>query len=187
MVLCSQTKWYILGGIYAVRRLSSQTHHGQGITYNEKSIVGFSAEQMFQVVYNIENYPLFVPWCKKAVVHKKNDGVLEAELFVGFPPLKEHYKSRVTTIYPTVIRSVCTDGRLFNSFDTVWRFGEHPPNYPQQSCLLHFTLDFEFKSVLYAHLANLVFGQVAKTMVSAFLKRAEFMYGPPSMLPVKIP
>ncbi|CAD5209686.1 unnamed protein product [Bursaphelenchus xylophilus] len=165
------------------RSISNKIQRGHGITYDEKSIIGFSADQIFHVVYKVEDYPLFVPWCKNSVIHKRSAGILEAELFVGFPPLNEHYKSRVTTVYPYVIRSVCTDGRLFNIFDTIWRFGEAPSEYPKQTCLLHFTLEFEFKSNLYRHLANIVFAQVAKSMVHAFLKRAEFIYGPPSMKP----
>lgn len=59
---------------------------------------------MFNVVYAVENYPKFLPYCNSAVVHRQNDRVLETELWIGFPPLNEHYCSRVTFLYPIVIR-----------------------------------------------------------------------------------
>jgi coenzyme Q-binding protein COQ10 len=59
---------------------------------------------MFDVVYTIAEYPKFVPWCKKANVRKMGENALDAELFIGFPPLSEHYTSRVTALYPNVIR-----------------------------------------------------------------------------------
>lgn len=59
---------------------------------------------MFNVVYVVEDYPKFLPYCTSAIIHKKNNNVLETELFIGFPPLNERYCSRVTFLYPCVIR-----------------------------------------------------------------------------------
>jgi ribosome-associated toxin RatA of RatAB toxin-antitoxin module len=67
-------------------------------------IFRFTAEQMYDIVYTVGEYPQFVPWCKRADVHKISDRVFEAELYIGFPPLSEHYRSRVTALYPNVIR-----------------------------------------------------------------------------------
>lgn len=65
--------------------------------------------------------------------------------------------------------------------DTTWRFGPSPPHMPKNSCVLQFSIDFEFKSAFHAQLSQLFFGQVVQMMVSAFLKRAEEIYGPPSI------
>lgn len=59
---------------------------------------------MFDVVFTVAEYPKFVPWCKRADVKKLSDRVFEAELHIGFPPLNEHYSSRVTALYPNVVR-----------------------------------------------------------------------------------
>jgi len=98
----------------------------------------------------------------KVNVRKISDRVVSAELWIGFPPLQEHYSSRVTSLYPSVVhvsdqktildtcvmslfQSVCTDGRLFHMLDTTWRFGPPPKNRPNRACTLHYTLEFEFK------------------------------------------
>ncbi|KAI1722636.1 polyketide cyclase / dehydrase and lipid transport domain-containing protein [Ditylenchus destructor] len=137
--------------------------------------------RMFDVVYTVADYPKFVPWCKGADVRKTSERAFDAELWIGFPPLQEHYSSRVTSLYPYVVNSYCTDGRLFHVLDTTWRFGPGPEGSPKQSCTLHFTLQFEFKSALNAQLSQMFFGQVVRKMVTAFLCRAEHCYGPPSL------
>lgn len=61
---------------------------------------------MFDVVYSVGEYPKFVPWCTNAKVRKINERVSEAELKIGFPPIHEHYNSRITSLYPSVVH-VC--------------------------------------------------------------------------------
>uniref|UniRef100_A0A7E4V7Y2 Polyketide_cyc domain-containing protein n=1 Tax=Panagrellus redivivus TaxID=6233 RepID=A0A7E4V7Y2_PANRE len=147
--------------------------------YAEKRPIGFSAEQMFDVVNTVAEYPEFVPYCKKVDIRKLSDSVLEADLQIGFPPLHERYSSKVTSLRPFVVRSVCTDGRLFNVLDTTWRF--QPSDTDPRCCLLYYSLQFEFKSALHAKIANAFFNHIVRTMVKAFLKRAEKLHGPPAI------
>lgn len=58
---------------------------------------------MFNVVHSISEYPKFVPWCTNTKVKKINERVSEAELQIGFPPIYEHYNSRITSLHPSVI------------------------------------------------------------------------------------
>ncbi|KAI6204698.1 Coenzyme Q-binding protein COQ10-like protein A, mitochondrial [Aphelenchoides besseyi] len=149
-------------------------------SYGEQRVIGYTAPQMFDVVHTVAEYPQFVPWCKRADVRKINRHVLEAELFIGYPPFHENYTSRVTSLYPNVVRSIVTEGRIFKFLETTWRFGPTDDGFPANSCNLDFTLEFEFKSALHAQFTQLFFGQVVRTMVTAFLNRAEQLYGPPS-------
>ena len=76
-------------------------------------------------------------------------------------------------------QAVCTEGRLFDVFDTTWRFGPSPGGLLQKnSCTILFTLEFQFKSAMYAWMSDMVFNQIVNKMVCAFLKRAEQLYGP---------
>lgn len=55
-----------------------------------------TVQQVYKVVYEIEHYKDFLPWCIDSVVTKETGNVLHAQLVVGFPPIKESYSSVVT-------------------------------------------------------------------------------------------
>uniref|UniRef100_A0A0K0F819 Polyketide_cyc domain-containing protein n=1 Tax=Strongyloides venezuelensis TaxID=75913 RepID=A0A0K0F819_STRVS len=148
--------------------------------YAEKRIIGFSANQMYNVVNDVGQYSEFVPWCKKSEANKISDSLTLCDLTIGFPPLREKYRSRVTSLPPFVVHSVCADGSLFEVLDTTWRFGPGLSTDFDQTCTLYFSLKFKFKYSIHARISHLFFDQVVKTMVKAFLKRAEELYGPPS-------
>lgn len=51
---------------------------------------------MYELVANVGDYRLFVPWCRRSAVLSRRGHVLRAELEVGFPPLHERYLSEVS-------------------------------------------------------------------------------------------
>lgn len=65
--------------------------------------------------------------------------------------------------------------------ETTWQFAPPPNGSPPNSCKLHYSVTFGFKSALYSHLSQVFFNQVLERMVHAFLHRAEDLYGPPSV------
>ncbi|KAJ1371182.1 hypothetical protein KIN20_033084 [Parelaphostrongylus tenuis] len=127
---------------------------------------------MFDVVADVSQYHNFVPWCRKSNVLMEHDNLRLVELEIGFPPLLESYRSRVTVVRPSVVHSVVVDDSVFNTLVTTFRFGKGQPTI-QQSCTLHYDLVFEFKSAFHSRMAHLFFDQVVKTMVGAFLRRTE--------------
>ncbi|XP_069490530.1 coenzyme Q-binding protein COQ10 homolog B, mitochondrial-like [Ambystoma mexicanum] len=147
------------------------------IEYAEAKVLGYSIEQMFDIVANVENYKLFVPWCNSSKILSCCKGVTKAELVVGFPPIIERYTSEISVIPQYQVRAVCNDGKLFSHMETVWRFRPGCPGHPE-TCTLDFHVSFEFKSLLHSQLANVFFDEVVKKMVSAFEKQAAKIYGP---------
>ncbi|XP_014242129.1 coenzyme Q-binding protein COQ10 homolog A, mitochondrial [Cimex lectularius] len=153
--------------------------------YIGKKIVGFTPEQMFDVVSDVENYKKFVPFCIKSTVTHKTKHLLSGDLQVGFPPIVESYSSTVSLNRPHSVRAVCKDGKIFNHLTTTWKFIPGLKEGPQ-SCHIHFYLSFEFKSMLHSQLANVFFDELVKQMEWAFVKEAEKRYGKPSLPTVKL-
>jgi len=151
--------------------------------FQQRRLVGWSPDQFFKVVTDVDAYHHFVPWCQKSrVVRRVGEGSMEAELVVGFQMITEKYTSRVTMERPRLVRSRVSNSLLFHHLDSNWKL-EPGPN--KDSCWLTFDIDFAFNSHLYSSLADLFLSEVAKQMVNAFEGRAEKLYGRSSLVRIK--
>lgn len=139
------------------------------LEYSERKQLKIPVELMYDIVEDVSRYSEFVPWCKRSVVLSVKGEVKKAKLEVGFGKITEKYNSTVTCVKPHLVKAVCTDGLLFNSLLCTWRFS---PGRVKDACVIDFHVAFEFRSLLYSQLANMVFNEIVKTMVSAFEKRA---------------
>lgn len=161
--------------------LPRRQYNNNEMAYAEKRLIGFSREHMFDVVEDVSKYHEFVPWCRRSEVTREHDNSQLALLEIGFSPLVERYTSRVIHVRPSVVHSQVIEGdNLFRTLDTTFRFGKGLPDN-ENTCTLHYDLTFEFRSALHAKIAHMFFDQVVKTMVGAFLTRAEKIHGPPSI------
>lgn len=135
---------------------------------------------MFDVVTDVEHYKDFLPFCKRSDVLTRQETFMKATLEIGFPPISESYISHVTLVRPFYTKAICFDGRLFNHLITIWRFNPGLKSNPY-SCIIDFSIDFEFKSVLHSNIAHVFFDKLVRQMEGAFLVEAKRRYGPESL------
>jgi len=165
--------------------LSQCTHrrtfinHREGKSHSERRLLGYTPQQLFDVVADVERYQEFLPWCSHStIVENLGDGKMDVELEVGFKMLTESYISCVTCKPPELVHSIVTDSSLFSHLESEWQFKQGPS---PDSCWLEFKVEFRFRSLIYGEVASIVFEEVMAKMVGAFEERCYRIYGPPSL------
>lgn len=145
-------------------------------TYEERRVLGYSPEQLFDVVSAVDFYHGFVPWCQRSEIVKRHpDGSFDAELEIGFKFLVESYVSHVELDRPKRIKTTVSKSTLFDHLINVWEFSPGPV---PGTCSLYFLVDFKFQSPLYTQIASMFFKEVASRMVGSFTERCRIVYGP---------
>ncbi len=134
--------------------------------------LGYSAEQMFDLVASVENYPKFLPWCGGVKVMERSDDTLVACLAIAFHGVKQSFTTRNHNTRPSQMTMKLVDGP-FKVMDGTWTFKA----LRADACKVEFDLRYEFSSMLLEQLIGPVFGMIANSMVDSFCKRAETVYG----------
>lgn len=135
-------------------------------------IVSFLPEQIYKLVDDIERYPEFLPWCTGSGVLSREADVMRATLKVGFRGIKQSFSTENHNSPPHQITMKLIDGP-FRSLDGRWRFID----LAGKGCKIEFNLAWDFSSRVLGALVGPVFSHIADTMVEAFVKRAEKVYG----------
>ncbi|XP_030537875.1 coenzyme Q-binding protein COQ10 homolog, mitochondrial-like isoform X1 [Rhodamnia argentea] len=144
--------------------------------YEERRVLGYSPEQLFDVVAAVDLYHGFVPWCQRSEILRYNlDGSFDAELEIGFKFLVESYISHVELTRPKSIKTTASESTLFDHLINIWEFSPGPV---PGSCSLHFLVDFKFQSPLYRQVASVFFKEVVARLVGSFSERCRLIYGP---------
>ena len=103
--------------------------------------VAHSAEEMFDLVADVERYPEFVPFCERLTVRgRRKEGereVLVADMTVGYKLIRETFTSKVTLDRPALqIRADYLDGP-FRSHGEPLDLSSRSPDGGSRDQLLH--------------------------------------------------
>lgn len=147
-------------------------------THNETRRMPYSAQQMYDLVADVWQYPQFLPWCAAARIRSvtpRDDGseVMEADLVISFKVFRERFGSRVT-LWPAArkIDTEYLDGP-FRYMKSNWAFKEAG----EDACEVTFFVDFEFRNAVLQGIIGLVFNEAMQRIVRAFERRAAQLYG----------
>jgi ribosome-associated toxin RatA of RatAB toxin-antitoxin module len=136
------------------------------------ALLNYSAEQLYQVVLDVEQYPDFLPWCGGVEVIDKSDDTLTASITIAKMGLRKAFSTQNRLVPGQRIEMNLVEGP-FSYLQGEWGFKP----LGEQACKITFDIEFEVRSGLMSGLLNGVFEQVASTMVDSFVKRAKQLYG----------
>jgi ribosome-associated toxin RatA of RatAB toxin-antitoxin module len=139
---------------------------------NRSAIVPYSAREMFVLVDDVEAYPEFLPWCNQAEIHNRTEDSVEATL--------ELHKGAVSNKFTTLNSrnefeaiGLALIGGPFRHLAGGWEFKE----LGDDGCKVMLELEFEFESRLVDMMFGSFFEEICNSLVDAFTRRAEVVFG----------
>ena len=136
------------------------------------ALISYSAQQMYDLVNAIEEYPRFMDGCVDARVLRRGEGWLEARLELQKLGLRHAFTTRNQLFPPSSMTMALLDGP-FKQFQGRWQFTALSPS----ACKVEFELDYEFSNLLLGLAAGKWMESVATEQVEAICKRARQVYG----------
>ena len=141
-------------------------------TISKSALVTHSPEDMFKLVDDIEAYSEFLPWCGKATEISRDDENVEASIFISHSGLNKEFTTQNKNTEFEKIEMHLVNGP-FKNLDGVWLFEP----LGESACKVSLNLEFEFSSKIISVTLGPVFSKIANSLVDAFIKRADNIYG----------
>jgi len=139
--------------------------------------VAFSADEMFDLVADVEKYPEFVPLCESLTVQTREvapdgTGLIVATMGIGYKGIRERFTTHVTLDRANGSIIVRHRDGPFRRLENVWTFA---PRAEQGSDVV-FAIDYEFRSPALGLLMGAVFDSAFRRFAEAFEARAAVVY-----------
>jgi ribosome-associated toxin RatA of RatAB toxin-antitoxin module len=135
-------------------------------------LVAHSAQRMFELVDAVEKYPEFLPWCGSSECNFRDDKITRATLHINYRGIRQSFSTENVKT-PSALMQIRLIEGPFRTLEGSWRFTD----LNGRGCKVELSLQYEFASRLLEKLIGPVFGYIANTMVDAFVKRAQSIYG----------
>ena len=134
--------------------------------------VPYTADQMYDLVYDIDSYSKFIPLCTSSEVHEEQDHKSRATIKFAKGQIGFEFTTVNTMVKGRSI-SINLKNGPFKSLKGVWRFtplGIH-------QCIISLHFEFEFSNKLLDVALGGLFRQVCDSMIESFRKQAVIRYG----------
>jgi coenzyme Q-binding protein COQ10 len=140
--------------------------------HHERRSLPHNAAQMYDLVADVSRYPEFLPWVGAVRIRKDEESEMLADMIVGFKSLRETFSSRVMKIPKSSIIVDYLDGPM-KHLHNAWTFEDVEGG----GSIVDFTVDFSFRNRVFEALAGQFFDSALRKMTTAFVERADALYG----------
>jgi ribosome-associated toxin RatA of RatAB toxin-antitoxin module len=127
---------------------------------------------MFGLVAGVKDYPKFLPWCAGARLRPQPNGDIEATVQIDYRGVRSEFTTLNHNDAPRLIRMQLVAGP-FRRLSGEWTFTQ----LRDDACKVHLNLHFQFATGIVGRAVAPVFEGIAGSMIDAFTRRAEAVYG----------
>ena len=136
-------------------------------TIRKTLLVPHSAEQMFQLVDTVEDYPKFLPWYSRSEVLFRGNNELKARLHIDYMGMRQSFATHNHNTPPHEIRIELLEGP-FQSLHGTWSFTP----LGEDVCQVQFVLHYELTG-FFGRLIAPAFSVISSKLVDAFIQEAD--------------
>lgn len=145
----------------------------------EFKVLPYKAQNIYDLVIDVDRYSEFLPWCKKSrVIEKVGDDNLLADLVIHFKAFNEKYRSDVKYYKDGdfyVVESRAIDGPFKNLYSK-WVINDETGDGDEVMCNVKFYVSFKFSSFFLEKMIGAIFEKASHKMIASFENRAHELY-----------
>ena len=141
-------------------------------TYTHRAHLKYTADQLFDLVADVEKYPEFIPWMIATRVRRRTDKAIWTDLTVGTGFLRKQFSTIARLDRPHGL-AISSHDPMFERFEQRWAFDQPAEGGTD----IQYHVDFRFKSLLLQALMDVGFADRASAIVTAYIQRARRLYG----------
>jgi coenzyme Q-binding protein COQ10 len=134
--------------------------------HSDSRIIVAPTDRIFDMIADVESYPNFLPLWRDARIYERKPGEYWTEQTVGIGPVREHFRTKTVLRRPVRIE-ISSPDEIFTNFFISWDF--HPVG---RGCRASIALTWEMRSKRLQGAIDMLLPHAARTMVTAFEKRA---------------
>ena len=138
---------------------------------HQSAITPHTASQMFELVNDVERYPLFLPWCHAATVLARSPTVVRARIAIRKAKLDYEFTTDNHLTAPHRLEMCLVEGP-FKRLNGAWRFEENV-----LGCRVALDLEYEFANRIASLALAPIFKAIAGSLVESFKARAAELHG----------
>jgi len=139
---------------------------------SRSALLMYSAQEMYQLVNDVNAYPEFLPGCSATEVLVDEANTMKASIKVSKAGIGQTFITENTLIPAKSISMNLVEGP-FKHLTGGWTFTE----LDDQACKVSLDLQFEFSSSIVELAFGRIFHELIGSMVKSFSNRAKTVYG----------
>jgi ribosome-associated toxin RatA of RatAB toxin-antitoxin module len=138
---------------------------------SKSALVPYSAEQMYQLVNQVDDYPKFLNWCSDASILKQTSDQIIASVEINKSGFNQSFTT-INTLTPNQRIDMKLKEGMFKQLNGAWVFTK----LNDQACKIELSLNFSFSSKILDLAISPIFTSIANSQLDAFVARAKVVY-----------